>query len=201
MWIDTGQLGSDSVCLRARGLEVCGIYVDLNQIRAGEALTPESSTHTSAYDRICGWQQRNGHITTGSIENLQQPNSAMPPDRWLCELMLNEAPGVDLRERLCSQTPWRASDKGLLPLTLEKYLELLDWTGRQVREGSRETIPESLAPILQRLSLNPEKWLDAIDSFDRWFGHVVGSLERLTQRAARAGRKWFKGTPPLRRGI
>ena len=33
-------------------LLVCGIYIDLNQIRVGETLTPESSTHTSAYDRI-----------------------------------------------------------------------------------------------------------------------------------------------------
>ena len=30
---------------------VCGIYIDVNQIRAGETRTPESSTHTSAYDR------------------------------------------------------------------------------------------------------------------------------------------------------
>jgi hypothetical protein len=37
---------------------VCGIYIDLNQIRAGEALSPEESTRTSAYDRICGRQQR-----------------------------------------------------------------------------------------------------------------------------------------------
>ena len=31
---------------------VCGIYVDLNQIRAGEAATPEDSTHTSGFERI-----------------------------------------------------------------------------------------------------------------------------------------------------
>ena len=29
----------------------CGIYVDLNQIRAGEAVTPEESRHTSATSR------------------------------------------------------------------------------------------------------------------------------------------------------
>ena len=33
------------------------------------------------------------------------------------------------------------------------------------------------------------------------FGHVVGSLERLTQSAVRVDRKWFNGTPPLRRGV
>ena len=39
----------------------------------------------------------------------------------------------------------RASDRGLLPMTLGKYLELLDWTGRQLRAGTKGLIPASLA--------------------------------------------------------
>ena len=35
---------------------ICGIYLDLNQIRAGEVRTPEASTHTSAYQRILRFQ-------------------------------------------------------------------------------------------------------------------------------------------------
>jgi hypothetical protein len=31
----------------------------------------------------------------------------------------------------------RASNKGFLPLKLERYLELLDWTGRQTRPDKR----------------------------------------------------------------
>ncbi len=37
---------------------ICGMYIDLNQIRAGEASTPESSRHTSAYNRIQARQQQ-----------------------------------------------------------------------------------------------------------------------------------------------
>ena len=48
----------------------------------------------------------------------------------------------------------RASDRGLLPMTLGKYLELLDWTGRQLRAGTRGLIPASLAPILARLQVS-----------------------------------------------
>ena len=34
------------------GILLCGIYVDLNPIRAGEADSPETARYTSVYQRI-----------------------------------------------------------------------------------------------------------------------------------------------------
>ena len=164
---------------------VCGIYVDLNAIRAREAETPEQSRHTSAYDRIQGLRQRLGE----NAEETSQTSSPLP-DRWLCELTLQDHDaGLSVA---ASVSPWRASDKGILPLSLEKYLELLDWTGRQIRSDKRGAIPDSLAPILDRLQIAQEQWLDAITSFDQWFGRVVGSLATLSSTTQRVGHA-FRG--------
>jgi hypothetical protein len=163
---------------------VCGIYVDLNAVRAGEAPTPERSRHTSAYNRIQGlkWRCSRG-------KRAKPP--ALVPDAWLCELTLQERPQG--RDVPCSPNGQRASDKGLLPISLEKYLELLDWTGRQARLDKPGVIPGSLAPILDRLGINRSSWLPAVCMFDEWFGHVVGSVNILTDAARRVGRRWFCG--------
>ena len=132
---------------------ICGMYVDLNQIRAGEALTPETSCHTSVFERIAGARQRAAaHESPGVSE---QENDF--PDGWLCELTLREGPAADLADLASRGNCRRASNKGLLPMSLEKYLELLDWTGRQVREGKRGAIPASLAPILDRLGIQASR--------------------------------------------
>jgi hypothetical protein len=62
---------------------------------------------------------------------------------WLAPLELDEAgaPGPQP-----SVLPTRASDKGFLPMGVEDYLELLDWTGRQTVAGKTGTIPAHLAP-------------------------------------------------------
>ena len=114
---------------------VCGMYVDLNQIHAGEALTPEQSRCTSAYDRI------QGRKTLAAAAQKQLEGSIIKRDRWLCELTLDEGPQADVSQDVCSATPWRASDKGLLPISLDDYLKLLDWTGRQVRQDKKGSIP------------------------------------------------------------
>ena len=72
----------------------------------------------------------------------------MPADGWLCELTVVESPQADVRQGLQSQTPWRASDKGLLPISLQDYLSLVDWTGRQLRGNKREAIPAHLASVM-----------------------------------------------------
>jgi len=169
---------------------VCGIYVDLNQIRAGEARTPETSTHTSAYDRIGARQQRLS--ATGTAETNTNPLSSAP-DGWLCELTLDERAAVDAPEMVASATQRRASDKGFIPLSWEDYLELLDASGRIVQAGKSGAIPDHLAPILARLGIRSEMWADLVTRFDDMFGHLVGASEDVAQRAVAAGRRWYRG--------
>jgi hypothetical protein len=80
-----------------------------------------------------------------------------------------------------------------LPIQLDEYLELLDWTGRAVVEGKRGAIPAHLAPILDRLAVNGQKWLELVSRFEQCFSHVVGRAEQLVQLAASAGRRWYQG--------
>ena len=63
----------------------------------------------------------------------------------------------------------RASDRGLLAMTLESYLELLDWTGRQLRAGASGVNPASLEPILVRLQVSADSWLETVTRFGRRF--------------------------------
>jgi hypothetical protein len=88
----------------------------------------------------------------------------------------------------------RASDKGFLPLGLDDYLHLLDWTGRQVRHGKRGAIPSTLEPILERLRIASDMWVDMVVNFSRWFRQAAGRAESLADEAARRGRRWLHGT-------
>ena len=151
------------------GLLICGVYVDLNWIRAGKAATPEASRYTSAADRIRGRAARGRRALA----------EAQRCDGWLAPLQL-EGDGQRY------QPGRRASNKGMLPLTLEQYLQLLDWTGRQLRRGKRGAIPPELPPILERLGLQPSGWLDALAALPRLVqdGHRrYGSAARLRRAA------------------
>jgi hypothetical protein len=69
----------------------------------------------------------------------------------------------------------------------------LDWTGRQLREGKSGVIPDNLAPILERLRIRAERWLELIEHYDSWFGTFVGHLEQLRAAAVRAGKRCLRG--------
>jgi hypothetical protein len=162
-------------------LLVCGIYVDLNQIRSGEAITPEESTHTSAFDRIAAL--RNSDTTA--------PDDLT--DGWLCELTIDERTHPSSETLIRSATARRASDKGMLPISIADYLQLLDATGRVIRDDKSSSIPNSLAPIFRRVGLQSETWVDAIRNYQEWFGHFVGTSQAIASRAKQAGKKWYRG--------
>jgi hypothetical protein len=45
-----------------------------------------------------------------------------------------------------------------LPFKLTDYLELVDWTGRIIREDKRGHIPQETPPILERMQIDPQHW-------------------------------------------
>jgi hypothetical protein len=173
-----GRFKAVKLCDEAAVLACCA-YVDLNSIRAGLAATPESSDFTSAQRRI---------------ESLTQPaGSGARPDAWLAPIALEESRTVP--GPLSSTTGRRASDKGFLPLSVEDYLSLLDWTGRQLVRGRRRAIPNYLPPLLARVGIATGDWLPLVTGFGRLFHRVAGaphSLARL-RRPFRPGHTTLLG--------
>jgi hypothetical protein len=81
----------------------------------------------------------------------------------------------------------RASNKGCLLMSFAEYLQLLDWTGRQIREDKSGAIPCDLAPVLERLKLSDEGWLNLVHDFRRKFRRAAGTPESLTKEAQKRG--------------
>jgi hypothetical protein len=91
----------------------------------------------------------------------------------------------------------RASEKGFLSLSLCTYLELVDWTGRQIRRSKRGAIPKHLAPILTRLGMDASVWCDVVAKFGRSFKRAVGTADHLKAEATRRGQRWLQSPVAL----
>ena len=105
----------------------------MNPIRAALADRPETSEFTGVKDRLDDLKQRSGNKQekrrkpTHDWERSQRRTNS----GWLSPIEINELldpVGADL-----DSSGRRASRKGFLSITMARYLDLLDWTGRQIR--------------------------------------------------------------------
>jgi len=149
--------------LDEKALAACLAYVDLNPIRAKMADSPERSDYTSAQQRIRKVK------TSDNITRPEQPKELHPFAGY----------------------PRQDMPAGL-PFRLQDYLELLDWTGRQIRKGKRGRIDDSLPPILERLNIDAEKWLYTSTHFESSFKTLVGSTHSLISACKKLG---YRRTP------
>ena len=83
--------------------------------------------------------------------------------------------------------------KGFLSISLPEYLTVLDLSGRELRHGKRGFIPAELAPILERVGINPANWILTCQLCRRWFGSAIGNIQSLKMLASDSGRSWLKG--------
>jgi len=119
----------------------CLAYVDLNLARAAIAVTPEDSDYTSI-QRIR--TLRAASESSSETENAEldiAPAPTQPPELY---------PFVGgIRE---------GGPEGL-PFNLADYLDLVNWTGRAVRDDKRGAIADDLPPILDRIGIIRAAWL------------------------------------------
>ena len=133
-------------------LLACMVYVDLNPIRAGVNTTPENSNYTSIQERIKpSWKRKNIKI---------DPND---------DFAINTA-SIEIKPLLSFSDQQNQLTGKLLPIKLTDYLELVDWTGRIVRDDKRGFIDNTTPPIVQRLRLEPDNWLKKALHFERLRG-------------------------------
>ncbi|KEQ16910.1 transposase [Endozoicomonas numazuensis] len=79
-----------------------------------------------------------------------------------------------------------------IPFALSSYLELVDWSGRIVRQDKKGRIPADIPPILERLKIDPDEWLKAM-CWNNRFRRAVGKLASLKAYAEKTGRQWVHG--------
>ncbi len=144
-------------------LLACAAYVDLNPIRAAMAETLETSEFTSVQRRMQSLPQ-----TANSIPI----RSGAPVDTFLSPLTIDEK--NDSIGACANQSKQRCSDKGFLSLSAMDYLELLDASSRMVRPDKKGYTPSDVAPIFERLKLDPAYWRLQIQDFGRLFSNVAG---------------------------
>lgn len=141
------------------------VYVDLNPIRARVAETPEASDFTSIQDRLkMLFKELKDKSITQSIEEVcdkaKQPNHLMP--------FLTGQNTI----KHCFPT---------IDFSLHNYIQLVDTTGRVIREGKRGVIPEKISPILNRLQLNERTWLSMVKNLQTSFSYAIGHVTVLKE--------------------
>lgn len=150
----------------------CMAYVDLNPIRASMTNTPEQSDYTSIQERL----------------DISPDKATTATDKKTHETELMPFAGSINRDTPASHLPFNFCD----------YLELVDWTGRIVREDKRGFIPPATPPILQRLNIKPKQWLNTCTHIEREFYLAIGPITKLEQFATRLKQRWLKGTSVCR---
>ena len=70
------------------------------------------------------------------------------------------------------------AEPATIPFAFDDYCELLDWTGRAIREDKRGYIPPHIQPLLQQLGLQPDHWIDTVKHFESRFPVMAGRIDR-----------------------
>jgi REP element-mobilizing transposase RayT len=159
--------------LDEEALLACMAYVDLNPVRAKMAKSVETSEYTSSYERI--------HGDVSSEEN--------------------DTPNFTKKALLGFVGDEHQSNPQGIGYSLIDYLELLDWTGRILREDKRGAIYAQQPRLLTILGIEDESWLELASGFGKNYQGAVGSLEELAAFANHTGKRWIARKNELRRSL
>ncbi|MBL8299179.1 MAG: hypothetical protein JNN30_12650, partial [Rhodanobacteraceae bacterium] len=94
----------------------------------------------------------------------------------------------------CAMQPWVTTITPTLPgIRLRDYLELVEWTGRQLRDDKHGIISTEAPPIVQRIEKNNRRWPVRVKAIGSRYWRVVGDTQDLIDTAKELGQRWLRG--------
>jgi hypothetical protein len=141
-------------------------YVDLNPVRAGIATSIEHSDHTSVQARA----------------------NALRADLDKADAPLRPIAGVGAGFGVIVDNALSR-----LPMSNRQYIELVDFTGRQLKPGKRGKIDAREPSALRKLGLDRDQWTGHVRGIGSGYWRIVASLEALEAKAAEWHQRWMRG--------
>lgn len=162
----------------------CMAYVDLNPVRAAMEKNLEESDFTSIQTRLHAFAVEQGQTHKTLSQRVEK------------QLGLKQQLGLQQQ----AEAPLMEFDGSAhtdihvaLPFTREDYFDLLDKTGRLIREGKRGFIAAHTPRIISQFGINPDKWIDHVRCFGSRYAACAGSADKLKLYAEKFQRRWAKG--------
>ncbi|MBS0265987.1 MAG: hypothetical protein JSS02_28910 [Planctomycetes bacterium] len=186
--------------LDEQALVACAVHVDLKPVIASQAKPRRSKAPKAAKRRLQTVPQTVSSATAGVLRRKSAKRNATAAsgrraaapsagvsataDQFLTPVEFKQRKGAAQGAEL-NKAGARCSDKGFLPFSQDDYFQLLDWTSRQLTQGQKGRVPESIEPILQQLQLDRETWCDLVAHFDKRFFVVAGALTTIDDTTSR----------------
>lgn len=165
--------------LNEQALLACMAYVDLNPIRAGINETLEESEFTSIAQRIGAYQQL--------TEVTQQPDNSYPDG----SANADQTHTLQLLDFIKRGSNTESEES--IPYHLKDYFELIDWTGRIIRDDKRGYIDDTTPKLLDKLNIQSDNWIETVNGFTHHFHQYIGNEQQLKTICVQQNRKWVQG--------
>ncbi|MDD2809726.1 transposase [Rhodoferax sp.] len=188
-------------------------YVDLNPIRAGMAQSLPESLHTSIKARLDEIQGQAfepvlAPVVTPIVTDaappavteaakLAEPNDMHPAS--VLPSLLAEAELATLPEAPLMPFDVTSRFEQAIPFGLQEYIDLVDTMGHAVHPTKRGAMPAATPPILTRLGMDAEAFINAADHFFKDFASAVGTPAKLIEIAAQRQQRALRGLAAAKR--
>ncbi len=150
----------------------CMAYVDLNPVRAGSAKGLDKADFTSVQERLFRLTAAQQHKTMTPQQNMLLPFAESEHSQQI---------------------------RPVLPLTLKAYIDLVDWTGRVVRNDQRGALPTSAKTAIASLGLSDTQWLSLSLEIQQASLQAIGGVDAVRRYNRNLGKQWLSGQNRLGR--
>ena len=89
--------------------------------------------------------------------------------------------------------------RSVLRMSQAEYLELLDFTGRQLRASKRGVISGPPPEFLRRHRVDSDRWARQVMATGSGFSRAMGDVDSLIEKAKAMGQNWLRGIGTARR--